>query len=63
MAILGGNEEAMKILASNGANLNLTDYNGWSPLHYACRDGYSEVVEKFLAFSPEVNLQTSTGYT
>ncbi len=63
LAILGGHEEAMTILASNGADLNLTEYNGWSALHYACRDGYTDVVDKFLEFNPDVNLQTSAGYT
>ncbi len=63
LAVMGGNEEAMMILASNGADINITDNNGWSPLHYACRDGYTDALSKMLDFNPEINLKVQSGYT
>ena len=47
-AVAGGYDEAMQILVAAGCSLDVTDHEGATPLHYACRYGYSACVKTLL---------------
>jgi hypothetical protein len=36
-------------LRNRGADVNIADYNGSTALHYACEEGYDELVQFLLA--------------
>lgn len=42
-AVEKGDLEQVKLLISNGADINLKDPNGWIPLHIAARRGYVDI--------------------
>ncbi|KAF9546075.1 hypothetical protein EC957_010211 [Mortierella hygrophila] len=48
-----------RFLVQNGANVNLTDLEGWTPMHCAAAEGHLEVFE-FLVNGKEADLQAAT---
>ncbi|KAF9138243.1 hypothetical protein BGX30_009380 [Mortierella sp. GBA39] len=48
-----------RFLVQNGANVNLTDLEGWTPMHCAAAEGNLEVFE-FLVKGKEADLQAAT---
>lgn len=48
-----------RFLVQNGANVNLTDLEGWTPMHCAAAEGHLEVFE-FLVKGNEADLQAAT---
>ncbi|KAG0210889.1 hypothetical protein BGX33_004619 [Mortierella sp. NVP41] len=48
-----------RFLVQNGANVNLTDLEGWTPMHCAAAEGHLEVFE-FLVKETEADLQAAT---
>ncbi|KAF9928154.1 hypothetical protein FBU30_002610 [Linnemannia zychae] len=48
-----------RFLVQNGANVNLTDLEGWTPMHCAAAEGHVEVFE-FLARETDADLQAVT---
>jgi len=41
--------------------VNEMDYFGWTPLHWACYYGYSNIVELLLDYGADTNIRTSNG--
>lgn len=46
-----------------GANKNCQDKEFCTPLHYACENGFADVVDILLKFKAEVNIKTCQGIT
>ena len=44
-AALMGYTETAELLISKGANVNAKDDDGWTPLHYAVREGHTKIIE------------------
>lgn len=42
-AVLTGNLDCVKLLVKYGADIHQKDENGWTPLHMACSDGYTDI--------------------
>jgi len=54
-----GNFEIVKTLIDNGANVNITDNEGWTPLMRASLSGNQEIVEILLKNGAKANLLNS----
>lgn len=50
-----GHVEACRILFEHGANPDLEDHNGQTPLYYAARGGKIETVEFLIKSGADVN--------
>jgi len=48
--------EQVKLLISEGAEVNVKCHDGMTPLHYAAREGHKEIVELLLAHGADVNI-------
>eukprot|EP00484_Ammonia_sp_Unknown_P023626 CAMPEP_0197028952 /NCGR_PEP_ID=MMETSP1384-20130603/8519_1 /TAXON_ID=29189 /ORGANISM="Ammonia sp." /LENGTH=807 /DNA_ID=CAMNT_0042458035 /DNA_START=14 /DNA_END=2437 /DNA_ORIENTATION=+ len=44
-------------------NVDIADYNGWSPLHYAAAKGYTKVIALLVRFNANIFLKTEENYT
>jgi hypothetical protein len=51
------------LLGQKDINVNLSDKNGWAPLHYAARSGNSDAVEKLLKSGADANWRDESGAT
>jgi len=58
-AVNSGNIEQVKLLISEGADVNVKSVNGWTPLHHAADRGHREMVELLLAHDADVNVYES----
>ena len=52
-----GQLEILKALADKGADLNLADYRGDSPIFWAERQGHEEIIKYLLAQGVQTNQQ------
>lgn len=50
-------------LVSAGADVNAVDETGWTPLHYAARNGMGDVAERVLVAGARINAETAKGHT
>lgn len=50
-----GDLEGLKSLVSQGANPNLADYDGRTPMHVACSKGHAEIVHYLISIGANVN--------
>jgi len=55
-AAANGEIERVKLLISEGADVNVKNNEGLTPLHYAAREGHKEIVELLLAHGADVNI-------
>lgn len=63
MASEYGHIELVKFLLESGADLNMVDDDGWTPLHYASRHGNFEIIELLLDLGADINIKNEKGYT
>lgn len=54
---------SLKLLLSKGAEINIKDCDGRTPLHYACYEGNKEIVNLLLSKGAEVNMENNYGWT
>jgi ankyrin repeat protein len=57
------NNNYIKKLIALGADVNVQDYAGMSPLHYACSKNDPELVDLLLSSGANVNIKDSLGFT
>jgi ankyrin repeat protein len=58
-----GDVEQMHMLLANGADVNSTNAQGWTPLHVAAAGGDLAVVETLLHYGADVNAVSYIGST
>jgi cytohesin len=47
-AVAGNQTKSVELLLAHGADVNAADDGGWLPLYYAVKNGFGEVVQRFL---------------
>jgi ankyrin repeat protein len=57
-----GSLDFLEKIISCGADVNIQDSNGWTPLHHACEAGNIEVVRTLLANRADLNKFSNKGY-
>tara|TARA_B100000586_G_scaffold154803_1_gene112631 strand:+ start:100 stop:492 length:393 start_codon:yes stop_codon:yes gene_type:complete len=62
-AIAGGDIEAVKQHLAAGADVNVKNKVGGTPLHFAALEGRKEIVELLIAKGADVNVKTEDGLT
>jgi len=60
-ASAGGSPEVVKMLIDRGFNPSRSDWFGWTPLHYAARDGKDFALTILLEKGVDINLRTVMG--
>ena len=59
----GNSEKALQMLIDAGANVNLADKNGVTPLMFAASKGLTEDVKALIHAGADVNVRLSDGRT
>lgn len=55
--------QGVKTLLSQGVNPNISNYRGYTPIHIACENGFSDIVRLLLKFKADINIQCAVGLT
>ena len=58
-----GIAESIQSLIKSGANCNVTDKDGWTPLHYAAERDDEECIAVLLAAGADVSIKDNEGRT
>ncbi|XP_060077187.1 uncharacterized protein LOC132556762 [Ylistrum balloti] len=61
MASALGNNEIVKVLIENGADVNIVIRGGETPLHHAAKEGHLEIVKTLLGRKADLNAQDEKG--
>ena len=61
-SVLDNPTEWVHVLLQNN-NVNEKDMHGATPLHYACKEGWLEIVDLLLDFHADVNTKSNDGST
>ncbi|KAM6121489.1 LOW QUALITY PROTEIN: ankyrin repeat domain-containing protein 61 [Phoenicopterus ruber ruber] len=59
--ILGVNTDCIRLLLSNGANVNTQDHKGRTAIHEACSGGRKEIADLLLEYKADTNSLTRDG--
>ncbi|XP_032303567.1 ankyrin repeat domain-containing protein 61 [Coturnix japonica] len=59
--ILGVNTDCISLLLSNGANVNIQDHEGRTPVHEACSGGRREIIDLLLEHKADMRSLTRDG--
>jgi ankyrin repeat protein len=62
LACENGHLKVVSFLQQHGADLNIKDKYGWTPLHVACEKEHLEVVSFLLLHGADVNIKGNDGY-
>lgn len=57
------NLKTVRLLIEKGANVNVMDTDGWTPLHWALKRGYDMGVKLLLSYNADVNIKNKMGMT
>lgn len=60
-AIIGNHPEIFQLLLTKGANVNLQDPVGVTPLMYATAQGYTQAVDMLIQAGANVNIKIKVG--
>lgn len=60
-AVQKGKVDIAEVLINAGANINLPDKDGWSPLHMAVLNQDINMVDLILKYTPQINDQNKYG--
>ena len=60
---MAGRARVVEALLAEGANVNLTDFDGDSALHKAAREGFVDCARLLVEAGAELNTQEISGYT
>lgn len=63
IACKNGNENCVKILLKNGANIHKRNFDGWTPFIYACRYKHENIIKILLNNGVNVNEKCQHGCT
>ncbi|KAJ3042770.1 hypothetical protein HDV00_006589 [Rhizophlyctis rosea] len=63
VAVSAGHAKVVNALATQGAEINLADQHGQTPLHWAAWNGKGDVVTVLLDHSADASLKNSFGFT
>lgn len=63
MAVRYDHGPVVEALLDAGANIQLRNINGWTPLHDAANDGNIPLIKVLLAHGADINARESTGIT
>ena len=55
--------EIARLLVNSGANVNVTDDEGWTPLHAAARSGYRDIAELLLESGASLDVRNKNQET
>ena len=58
-----GNIETIKHHLANGTDVNVQDFDGCTPLHWAAMEGHKKIAELLIANGADVNLKNMDGNT
>ena len=58
-----GHKDVVQLLLDRGAEPNMADQNGMTPLHYAAFKGHKDVVQLLLERGAEQNMAAQKGFT
>ena len=58
-----GNIEAVKQHLAAGTDVNIQDFDGWTPLHWAAMEGHKKTAELLIANGADVDLKDNLGWT
>ena len=58
----GAQEKFLKTVVKCGADINATDSDGWTPLHYACQLGNPDPVNTLINNGADLNIFSNKGY-
>ena len=58
-----GNIEVVKQHLSAGADVNVQDFDGWTPLHWAAMEGHKKIAELLITNGADVNTIDVDGKT
>lgn len=56
-------DKIVDVLIQNGADVNIVDYYGRTPIFMAARNGNQKIVESLIRANADVNLADKTGTT
>ena len=62
-AVQKGDLITVKELLDNGSNVNKPDKDGYTPLHWAAQEGFSQICNLLLERDADVNLPDNEGFT
>ncbi len=60
-SVLGNNLDAAKMLLTNGADANIADINGYTPLHTAAACGFLQISSLLILFGANLFVETHDG--
>ena len=58
-----GNIEVVKQHLAAGADVNIQDFDGWTPLHWAAMEGHKKTAELLIANGADVDLKDNLGWS